>query len=130
MEASAAKVAGVKPATGRPFPKGVAPNPKGRVNIRARAAELYAALSTDFGKLNQTDTLILKQAAMMIARSESISSVRHADAAIRLSSEGRRLLLMLRRHAPKRSDEPSLADYLREAPQEAEDAVISKPLFP
>jgi hypothetical protein len=89
-------------------------NPRGRINIRARAAELVTTLSADFPGLGVTDQIILKQAAMMIARSESISSVRHADAAIRLSSESRRLLLMLRRHAPKRDSVPSLEQYLRE----------------
>jgi hypothetical protein len=64
-------------------------NPRGRINIRARAAELVTTLSADFPDLGVTDQII---AAMMIARSESISSVRHADAAIRLSSESRRLL--------------------------------------
>jgi hypothetical protein len=113
------------------YPKGVSGNKAGRPNIRVRADEIFVALSADFGKLNQTDTLILRQASMMISRSESISSVRHADAAIRLSSESRRLLLMLRRHAPRRADEASLADLLaadhveqRAAEAEADDVAI------
>jgi hypothetical protein len=105
MEADATAVANQKPKAPHLYGKGQSGNRRGRVNIRARSIEIYATLRNDFGELNATDTLILKQAAMMVARSESISSVRHADAAIRLSSESRRLLLMLKRHAPKRDSE-------------------------
>jgi hypothetical protein len=97
-------------------------NKRGRISIRARAAELVEMLAPDFGKLGPTDTVLLKQAAMMIARSESISSVRHADAAIRLSSESRPLLSQLRRHAPKHSskDEPTFTDIAAHAQAESE----------
>jgi hypothetical protein len=71
------------------FAKGTSGNPAGRANVRTRAADLFGVLRGDFGELNATDTLVLQQAAMMFARSEALSGVKHADAAIRLSSEGR-----------------------------------------
>jgi hypothetical protein len=95
------------------YGKGHSGNRAGRMNVRARAAELFDELRGDFGELTRTDQVLLRQATMMIARSEALSGVKHADAAIRLSSEGRRLLMSLRRHAPKRdSSEVSLASYL------------------
>jgi hypothetical protein len=130
MEADATAVANQKPRAPHLYGKGVSGNKRGRINVRIRAIEVFDSLRPDFGALSATDTLLLKQAAMMIARSESISSVRHADAAIRLSSESRRLLAMLRRHAAKRNDEGSLADLLQQDHAEQRAAADAGPATP
>ena len=79
------------------FAKGTSGNPGGRPNIGARAAELFDALSGDFGELSATDTILLKQAALLLARSERVSSIKQADVGLRMSGEARRLLMSLRR---------------------------------
>jgi hypothetical protein len=79
-----------------------------------RAAELYADLAPEFEPLTAVDRALLHQATLMLARSEHVASIKHADAAIRMSGEARRLLMTLRRHSPKRDSEPSLASILAE----------------
>jgi hypothetical protein len=97
---------------GRPFVAGVSGNPKGRAAIKARAAELFATMAPDFGKLSATDEVLLRQAALLIARSERTYRKQDAEAAIRMSSEARRLLSSLRRRDRERESAESLTEYL------------------
>ena len=99
---------------GRPFPKnGLGGNPKGRATTRERAAELYAAMIPDFGQLSATDQVLLNQACLLLARSQCVHRRQDIDAAVRMSSEARRLLLTLQRKRGRKGDAgPSLTEYL------------------
>jgi hypothetical protein len=91
---------------GRPFRKGVAANPRGHAAINDRAARLFNTIAPDFSELNATDTVLLRRACLLLARSERIHRVRDIDVALRMSGEARRLLQTLRRHhasAPPRT---------------------------
>jgi hypothetical protein len=99
---------------GRPFARGISGNPKGRAAIRERAAELYATMAPDFGELSATDTVLLNQACLLLARSERVHRVRDIDVGVRMSGEARRLLLSLQRKRGRERDaeRPSLSEYL------------------
>jgi hypothetical protein len=100
---------------GRPFPKGVSGNPHGSGSVRVRAAELFSEMAVDFGTLTAVDTVLLRRASLLLARSERIRSARDADVSLRMSSEARRTLMTLRRHhaaASKISGSPGLDEYL------------------
>lgn len=84
---------------GRSFPKGFSGNPKGKAALKDRAAELFAVMSPDFGPLGAVDTVLLRQACLLLARSERIARVRDIDVGVRMSGEARRLLQVLRRNA-------------------------------
>jgi hypothetical protein len=114
---------------GRPFSKGVSGNPDGKASVREHAAALFYEMSADFGTLGAVETVLLRRAALLLARSESIRSTRDADVSLRMSSEARRTLMTLRRHhaAAPRDTTPSLSDILRaeaEAADEANDAPV------
>ena len=47
--------------------------------------------------MSATDTILLKQAALLLGRSERVSSIKQADVGLRMSGEARRLLMSLRR---------------------------------
>jgi hypothetical protein len=82
------------------FAKGTSGNAAGRPNIGRRATELFEALSSDFGELSATDAILLRQAALLLARAERVSSIKQADVGLRMSGEARRLIATLRRNAP------------------------------
>jgi hypothetical protein len=84
---------------GRPFPKGVSGNPHGRRALRERIEKLYATMTGDFGPLSATDEVLLRQACLLLARSERVHRRKDLDSAIRMSGEARRLLESLRKHA-------------------------------
>jgi hypothetical protein len=72
-----------------------------------RTAEIYASVRGDFGQLSNTDELLLRAACRLLSRGER---VRDTDASVRLSSEARRTIeSLMRRAAPKRDSEPTLA---------------------
>jgi hypothetical protein len=103
MEATAIGLPATSPAKkgrgpGRPFRKGIAANPRGNAAINDRAAALFSTIAPDFGELSATDTVLLRRAALLLARSERIHRVRDIDVALRMSGEARRLLQSLRRH--------------------------------
>jgi hypothetical protein len=70
-------------------------------------------MAPDFAGMSAVDEVLLKQACMLIARSERVHRARDIDASIRQSGEARRLLATLRRHAPAPRDEPILSEVLR-----------------
>jgi hypothetical protein len=94
------------------FPKGTSGNPHGRASIRIRAGELFNVMAPDFAGMSRVDEVLLKQACMLIARSERVHRARDIDASVRQSGEARRLLATLRRHAPAPRDEPVLSQVL------------------
>jgi hypothetical protein len=104
-----------KPRRGPGFPNGVSGNPRGRAAIRERAAELYAIMAPDFGEMSAVDTVLLRQACTLLARSERIHRHRDIDVALRMSGEARRLLQALRRRIPERAApaETPLDQHLR-----------------
>jgi hypothetical protein len=55
-------------------------------------------MSADFGEMSAVDTVLLRQACLLLARGERVHSVKDADVGLRMSGEARRLLLTLRRH--------------------------------
>jgi hypothetical protein len=95
------------------FPKGTSGNPHGRASIRMRAVELFNVMAPDFAGMSAVDEVLLRQACMLIARSERVHRAKDIDASIRQSGEARRLLATLRRHAPAPRDEPILSEVLR-----------------
>lgn len=98
---------------GRPFPPGVSGNPQGGSVINRRADELFAGVAADFGVLSATDEILLRAACRLLARAEK---TKDEDAAVRLSSEGRRGIDALRRrHTPKHDSEPRLEDIAQAA---------------
>jgi hypothetical protein len=99
------------------FSPGVSGNPKGAAvdRVADRAGELFQAMSAELGTLSAIDHALLKQACLLLARSERLKRARDADAAVRLSSEARRILASLRKHAtPAKAPQQVLRDYLRE----------------
>ena len=81
----------------------------------------------ELGPVSPIDQILLKQAALLLARSERVSRIKDADVGIRMAGEARRILAMLKRTALKRdSSEVSLADYLREEHQ-SEQRDLGKP---
>jgi hypothetical protein len=114
---------------GRPFASGVSGNPKGRAAIRERAAKLYAIMAPDFGELSATDTVLLNQACLLLARSERVHRMRDIDVGVRMSGEARRLLLSLQRKRgrERESEQPTLSTYLDAAYLGAEAAEQREP---
>jgi hypothetical protein len=82
------------------FPKGFSGNPKGKAALKARSAELFGIMAPDFAPLSATDEVLLRQACLLLARSERIARVRDIDVGVRMSGEARRLLQALRKNAP------------------------------
>jgi hypothetical protein len=103
------------------FQKGNSGNPHGKAWIRVRAAELFAEMAVDFGTLGAVETVLLRRAALLLARSERIRSSRDADVSLRMSSEARRTLMTLRRHhaAVPTSPAEAYADIAARAQAEA-----------
>jgi hypothetical protein len=119
----AAVVEQVKPEPQGRWPKGVSGNPKGAAvdRVADRAGELFQAMSAELGALSPIDHALLKQACLLLARSERLKRARDADAAVRLSSEARRILASLRKHAaPKAPGQSPLQQYLASLPAETE----------
>jgi hypothetical protein len=116
MEVAATEQQRSKRQRGAGFPKGVSGNPLGKALVRARADELFGIMSADFGELSAVDEVLLKQACLLLARSERVHRVRDIDVGVRMSGEARRLLQSLQRKRDKRrgSEQPSLSEYLRE----------------
>ena len=82
------------------FLKGISGNPKGKAALKARSAELFGIMAPDFAPLSATDEVLLRQACLLLARSERIARVRDIDVGVRMSGEARRLLQALRKNAP------------------------------
>jgi hypothetical protein len=103
------------------FKKGVSANPAGRRPIKTRVNELFDGMVVDFGELAATDVVLLKQACLLIARSEAARNIKDADICLRMTGEARRILSALRRHAPPKSA-PSLYERLASAQRAGDDA--------
>jgi hypothetical protein len=85
------------------YKPGQSGNPLGPKILTERAAALFDTVVPDFPALSATDTVLLKQACRLLARSERM---RDPDASIRMASEARRTLDGLRRRqASKREQE-------------------------
>jgi hypothetical protein len=99
---------------GRPFAPGTTGNPKGRAAIRERADELYGIMAADFDHLTATDAVLLRQASLLLARSQRVHRRQDIEAAIRMSSEARRLLSTLRKRdrRQRESETRLLSEYL------------------
>jgi hypothetical protein len=100
------------------FLPGTSGNPLGKASIRERAIALFNAMAGDFGgaEMSAVDTVLLRQACMLIARSERVHRAKDIDASIRQSGEARRLLATLRRHASAPPTKPlSLDEHLARA---------------
>ena len=92
---------------GRPWPKGVSGNPSGSRTSK-RAVLLADEMAADLGELNAIERTMLAQACKLLIRSERVKDL---SVATRMSSEARRLLELLRRHAaPKPAPAVRLAD--------------------
>jgi len=115
---SAVSSAGASPHHWRPGQSG---NPLGSKVLTERANVIFAEVRGDFAAdLSAVDTVLLRQACRLLARGERL---RDAAAAVKLSSEARRLITALRQRAPKEDTEPTLdpltyaAGRDREAPR-------------
>lgn len=87
-------------------------NPLGSRLLNARADAIFTEVRGDFvDDLSAVDTVLLRQACRLLARGERL---RDPDAAVRLSSEARRILASLRRKASKQVPEDTLADIVAE----------------
>ncbi len=95
------------------WPKGVSGNPRGGAinRVAERTAELFDTMAGDFAELSAVDRTFLRQACLLLARSERLRRARDADAAIRMSGEARRILTALQRRAKPRDVMP-LARYI------------------
>ena len=91
---------------GRPWPKGVSGNPSGNT-MGKRAAELFAAMATDFPELSGIERSLLQQAAKLMARSER---AKEATDAVRCANAAARLLASLKKS--KRDHKPSYRERL------------------
>lgn len=105
---------------GKPWPAGVSGNPSGAAGLSMRAAELFDRLAGDFGgaaalSASAIDSEMLRQAARLMARA---ARTRDADAAVRLTSEARRLVETLRR----RKREPAVIPLRARLAAEAAEA--------
>jgi hypothetical protein len=98
-----------RPATGRPFPRGVSGNPAGKGFVKDRAEALYVVMAADIQPQTATDELLLRHAALLLARAQRIRNRKDIDASCRLSSEARRLIMSLRRNAPASATAPAEA---------------------
>ncbi len=85
-----------KPQSNGRWPKGVSGNPSGSQVLHKRASELFDAMAGDFGTLSAVNAALLRQACLLLARSERVKRIKDADAAIRMSGEARRLLATVR----------------------------------
>ena len=63
---------------------------------------------------------------LLLARAERIGNIRDADVGLRMSSEARRLIGSLRRHAPPKPPGPSLYDRLEAAQRAGGDDAPAK----
>jgi hypothetical protein len=91
------------------WPPGTCGNPLGSKLLNARADALFGEIRGDFADdLSAVDTVLLRQACRLLARGERL---RDPDAAVRLSSEARRILAALKRKRAEQTG-PSLAEYL------------------
>ena len=95
------------------WPKGVSGNPSGAAlnRVAARTAELVDSMVGDFDALSAIDRALLNQACLLLARSERMRRTRDADAAIRMSSEARRILASVRKRARPPAT-PTPTEYL------------------
>jgi hypothetical protein len=97
------------------FAPGVSGNPKGKAAVRERADELFQTMAPDFGTLSATDEVLLRQACLLLARSERVHRVRDIDVGVRMSGEARRLLAGLQRkrdRSKRDSGASALQEYL------------------
>jgi hypothetical protein len=97
---------------GRPWKSGQSGNPSGSRVLNQRIADLFNTLAADFGgeaALSAIDRALLMQSCVLLTRAQR---TRDVDAAVRLTSEARRGLMALRRHAVAPREGPTLAEYL------------------
>ena len=100
------------------WPPGTSGNPLGSKLLTARADAIFGEVRCDFAdNLSAVDTVLLRQACRLLARGERL---RDPDAAVRLSSEARRIIAALRRSAPKPAA-VTLEEHLRATAGEADD---------
>jgi len=133
MEASTSDQPPVKRRHG--FQPGISGSPLGPARaLRDRVDQLFALIKSDFGVLSATDTILLRQAALLIARSERVRRLCDIGVSARLSSEARRIIASLERkrdRGSKRSESgpQSWDDYLAddEATELAAGAVEASP---
>jgi hypothetical protein len=71
-----------------------------------RADALYQIMVVDIRPLTKTDELLLRHAALLIARAERVHHRKNVDASCRMSGEARRLISSLRRR-PEPSERPA-----------------------
>lgn len=83
---------------GRPWPKGVSGNPDGRRG--GRFQRLFADLASELGPLDAVGRAQLSQAVRLMLQLER---EKDAAVAVKLSSESRRLLALLRKRPAKQS---------------------------
>ena len=83
----------------------------------------------DFGALSAVDDVLLRQACLLLARSERVHRVRDIDVGVRMSGEARRLLLTLQSKRDRRRvvERPSLSEYLAQHYAEAAPASDAAP---
>lgn len=96
----------------------------GRKPIKIRVEELFAEMAPDFGELSGVDTRLLRQACLLLARSETCRNVRDGDVCLRMTGEARRILSALRRHAAPKPPGPSLYERLASAQSAGSDAAV------
>jgi hypothetical protein len=104
------------------FAPGVSGNPSGQRRLKDRAEELFQIMVVDIRPLTKTDEMLLKHAALLIARAEKVHHRKNVDASCRMSGEARRLIASLRRR-PESSEPrtPSLSEYLESIEDESAD---------
>jgi hypothetical protein len=104
------------------FAPGVSGNPRGAAldRVADRAAELFQIMASEFGALSPCDQVMLRQACLLLARSERLTGARNADASVRMASEARRTLASLRKGHEVREPAPeTFAEVAKRAQAEA-----------
>jgi hypothetical protein len=99
----------------------VSGNPAGQRSLKDRANDLYQVMVVDIRPLTPTDELLLRHAALLMARSERVRSRKSVDACCRMSGEARRLIASLRRRPAESSPPPrSWSEITAKAQEEAD----------
>lgn len=106
-------VAATNALRGTPFPKGRSSNPSGPRLLRERTETLFQEMLRELGELSPIDAIFVRQACLLLAKSQRASGKQDIDAQIRMSGEARRIIAAVRKSAPKPDErEDHLAAYL------------------